>query len=232
MNEIDEQWLIGFWEGDGSCGTYLNKSLGLYIPKITFTQKDKEVLEHIKDMLGFGNIVLQTDSYNLSINNWKPRCAKVFELLCKHVVGTQSVNKINRVFEEFGLSTRAQQHQPTMPWTVGFFDAEGSVEWANVGFRAYFSQKDLTILEGTQELVGGGLHPVHSWHHLLLTGNDLRNFVPHVLKYSHHEPKRQHLLTMIHVLAQDGNGVWGNWAKELIRRGGKQKCLSQMRHST
>lgn len=228
MTEEQEQWLAGFWEGDGSCGNYLNKSLGLVIPKITITQKDRRVLEHIKDMLGFGNIARQTNSYNLVISSWRPRCARVFELLCRYVVGQQSVNKINSVFEEFGLSVRARQHEPTLPWIAGFFDAEGNVDWCAThdAIKAYFSQKELTILESTQELVGGTLRPANSYHHLLLNGNDLRNFVPHILKYSHHEPKRQHLLTMIYVLARDGNGVWNNWAREII--GGKLQCQNRV----
>lgn len=219
MNEHKEQWLTGFWEGDGSCGNYLNKSLGLFIPKITFTQKDRGVLEHIKNLLGYGNISPQTDSYNLSVSSWKPRCARVFELLCKYVVGQQSVNKIKGVFEEFGLDVRARQHDPSVPWTVGFFDAEGNMDWCNThdAIKAYFSQAESTILEDTQKLVGGTMRPVDSWFHLSLSGDDLRDFIPHILEYSHHKPKRQHLLTMIHVLARNGGGVWNNWARELLK---------------
>ena len=50
MNEIEEQWLTGFWEGDGSVGAYYDSSVDNLVPNITFVQKEKSVLEDIYDL--------------------------------------------------------------------------------------------------------------------------------------------------------------------------------------
>jgi len=220
MNETEEQWVVGFWEGDGACGTYFHRRSGL-TPQIAFYQKDRDMLGYTQALLGLGNIYKHSTVYDLAVRG-NPRCAKAFSLLCKYVVGRQSVNKINHVFEELGLSVRAQEHEPTASWIAGFFDAEGCVGWdPSGGLTLYIAQKDRTVLEKIQERVGGRIYPADSVYHLWFCNYTLRNsdVVPLISKFSHNEPKRQRLIIMLHVLARN-DGVWGRWAGELV--GGKE----------
>lgn len=214
LDEQFEQWLTGFWEGDGSCGTQQDGYS--VIPYITLAQKDKGVIEHVMDLLGFGYIGYSSGGYRLRIGG-SPRCAKVFALLCKHVVGQQSVDKINRVFEELGLDVRAQKCAVAIPWLVGFFDAEGNVDWSNMGdLQAKISQKEWSILESTRVVIGGSIIRGSNCYNLTLCGNGFRTFIPQILRYTHHTPKKQVLLAKVHALAREGKGVWGDWARVLL----------------
>ena len=56
MNEIEEQWLTGFFEGDGGIGAYYDSSVNKLVPNITFVQKEKSILEDVRSLLGFGYI--------------------------------------------------------------------------------------------------------------------------------------------------------------------------------
>jgi len=220
MNEIEEQWLTGFWEGDGSTGAYYDSSVDNLVPNVIFIQKERGVLEGIRDLIGYGYI----RTPNLQIRGWK-RCARLLALFCRHTVSEHSVSRINRVFEKFDLDVKASRHKPSVPWTIGFFDAEGHIDWDNSGqLQSNFAQKDLAVLEDVQVLVGGNIRSDKStykgepyyYFKLYLEGNVLRNFIPLILEYSHCESRRRKLLAQIYALASDGNGVWNNWAKELM----------------
>ena len=215
----EEQWITGFWEGDGTCGTYPD-ILGYMIPHVGFAQKDRRVLEYIQAFFGFGNInQAKEEMYNLTFSS-RIRCAKVLELLCKHVESQQSLNKITKVF-----SADVQRHLPTIPWVVGFYDAEKSLSFgsSHESLVSYISQKDKSLLESAQTLIGGNLHAVESWYHLLLTGDDLRAFIPHVLRYSRHETNTQKLREMLCILAlSKGRGVWNEWARAIVNIDNKQ----------
>ena len=106
-----------------------------------------------------------------------------------------------------------------MPWAVGFYDAEKSLEFStsHEGLTCYISQKDKSLLEDAQTLIGGSLHLVNNCHHLLLTGNDLRTFIPNVLRYSLYETHKQYLRAMLHTLVQsEKSGVWNTWARAIV----------------
>lgn len=49
-------WLAGFYEGEGSCGFYENKSKKCGILVASITQNEKEPLLRIKEILGLGNV--------------------------------------------------------------------------------------------------------------------------------------------------------------------------------
>jgi len=228
MNEQTEQWLTGFFEGDGSVGAYYDSSVDKLVPNIRFTQKEKSVLEDVRNLLGFGYIGTQNASY-LQIRGWK-RCAKLLTLFCKYTVSDQMIIRINDVFEKFDPGVRAEKHRPSMPWTIGFFDAEKHIDWNSYGdLHANFTQKDRVVLEDIRTLVGGNIHSDRStykgepydYFKLYLSGSELRSFIPHVLEYSHYELEKQKLITMIYALAREGNGVWGKWAKEFVGGIGK-----------
>jgi len=222
MNKEIEQWLTGFWEGDGSCGAYYDSSVDNLVPNVTFIQKDRSVLEDIRDLIGYGYI----RTPNLQVRGWK-RCMELLILFCEHIVGEQSVSKVNNMLEKCDLDTLALRHEPSMPWIVGFFDAEGHIDWDNCGqLQSNFAQKDRVVLEDVQAHIGGSIRRDKStykgkpyyYFKLYPEGSVLRDFIPHILKYSRHESKRRKLLTQIYALASDGNGVWNRWARELISR--------------
>ena len=229
MSEYEEQWLTGFWEGDGSCGKYHDYSWRRDVSEIAFGQKDRRVLEHIRDLLGCGHI----QGNYLKIHYWK-HCNEVFALFCRHVVDERSASKINKVFEHFSMDVRAQSHEPTLPWIIGFFDAEGHIDWNNFGgLHSTITQANYAILKRIQSLIGGHIHDdvthykgeLYTYNKLYLSGSDLRNFIPYILEYSQHETHTQELLAKIHALARDGGGVWNNWAREIIV-GGELICNS------
>ena len=214
MNVEQEQWLTGFWEGDGAC--YVGSNT---VPTVSIEQDSRGMLEYVQSTLGFGHVYTYSGHSHFRVHKQED-FAKLAALLSRCVVGEQSNSKLNLVFERLGLSVKAQRHVPTMPWVVGFFDAEGSIDWNNQGIPSlYFSQKSPGVLLDIQSLLGGSMYPIRQWHHLYPLGDNLRNFLPNILWYSHHEPKRQKLTTMIYVLARDGNGVWSKWAREVLRVG-------------
>ena len=48
---IDDEWIVGFWEGDGSIVSHNG------YPAMTFTQKDVDLLSEVRDYLGLGELV-------------------------------------------------------------------------------------------------------------------------------------------------------------------------------
>jgi len=223
VNIEQEQWLTGFWEGDGSCGTYVN-NLGYLVPTVSFVQKDADVLAYICDQLGCGKVHQINNVYQLNVRK-QEQFAHVLGLLCKHLVGKQSVSRVNKAFETLSLKVRTQQHRPTMPWIIGFFDAEGCITWNGYGaLQMQISQNESDVLEDIRDLIGGNLTRGSTTYkgekrynyRLQLYGDSLRDFVPEVLRYSRYVQKRNELVVRIYALALEGGRVWNKWAKETI----------------
>ena len=55
---INWRWLAGFWEGEGSCGTY-KTTKHYYTLQVSITQKNIKVLRKIKVFLGYGNLLIR-----------------------------------------------------------------------------------------------------------------------------------------------------------------------------
>ena len=55
MNEIEEQWLTGFWEGDGTIRVNRQNPTKTFA-YISFVQKDQEVLTRLKEFIDSGSI--------------------------------------------------------------------------------------------------------------------------------------------------------------------------------
>ena len=53
---MDIKYIAGFFDGEGTCGVYINGKQGSYNPKVSFYQNEKEVLEEIKNYFGIGKI--------------------------------------------------------------------------------------------------------------------------------------------------------------------------------
>jgi len=141
-----EQRLTGFWEGDGNCRAYVNNQ-GYYVPSVSIVQKDADVLKYIRDQLGFGKVYQINDVHQLDVRK-QEQFAYMLELLCKYLVSEQSADKVNKTFEKFNLSVRAEQHKPSMPWIVGFSDAEGCITWNGYGaLQMQIAQNGSDVLE-------------------------------------------------------------------------------------
>lgn len=141
-NKIDPDWLIwfiGFVEGDGAILTYGNRL------ELVITQKDKLILDEIKEMLGFGKVSnYKATKLNNEINRFKVSdnenifiLAHLFNgnLILKHrqsqirrwidVLNTKRL--ISRGAEQIMLPIPIYTQEPTLcdPWISGFTDAEG-----------------------------------------------------------------------------------------------------------
>lgn len=69
-------WLVGFFEGEGSCGCYLSeknkhgKGFTQYKLQATISQKEREILDHIKEVLQCGSVAINKGSYGL-MYHWR-----------------------------------------------------------------------------------------------------------------------------------------------------------------
>ena len=87
---INDDWIIGFWEGDGSI-----HNTSRYI---VFTQKDRNVLEEVQSYLKLGSILQKGTMQVLNITTTKASIARIGQLLA--IIRTpyriEQVNKILR----------------------------------------------------------------------------------------------------------------------------------------
>jgi flagellar assembly factor FliW len=62
VTKLELSWLVGFYEGEGSCGCYKfshkrkNKVYRYYNLSASIAQKEKQVIKLIRRLLGFGRI--------------------------------------------------------------------------------------------------------------------------------------------------------------------------------
>jgi len=77
LSKFDLGWLIGVWEGEGSCGCYKMKyqNRGIhwgtrYILAAEISQKEKSFIENVTKMIGFGRV--EVVKYNKGFNEKEP----------------------------------------------------------------------------------------------------------------------------------------------------------------
>lgn len=188
LSNEDIQWLCGFWEGDGS----LSATVGL-----TFNQKDRRILEYIRQLLQYPrHILYPSPTHNTTTSTLFLRGESMQVLLdrfCKWLVCKGRVRQVEELSDELRLNLKPKQHTPTIPWIAGFFDAEGCVYRSGPSLYAKFSQKDRTVLDSIQEVVGGH---ISRWE-LTLRKRETREFWPHWLKYSHNPQKQERLYKLL-----------------------------------
>jgi len=190
------EWLVGFWEGDGGIDTKTRSTT------IRFYQKDIELLEKIQSLVGGGYISRGGGIHELSFNGAErslPFIKKFREL----VVSFDKCEKLKKALTLLEFSNGVKEHEPTIPWIVGFFDAEGnSTLTAGSTIRIGFTQKDIKVLEKIKEIVGGNLtQEIGAWS-LNLRVEEIKNFLPHYLKYYYNNQKRNKLVVELLCLAQ------------------------------
>jgi len=67
MNERDWAWIAGFFEGEGSCGCYFSERRKgpVYKLQASISQKERQVLDHIKSLVGIGSVAPNKGSYGV-----------------------------------------------------------------------------------------------------------------------------------------------------------------------
>ena len=87
---IDDEWIAGFWEGDGSIWS---------ANTLQFYQKDRYLLEEIRNCLGHGNIKPRPnypDNYLLSISISLSNVRRIGELL-SHVKSAPRLEQLEKI---------------------------------------------------------------------------------------------------------------------------------------
>jgi len=131
LSKEDEQWFVGFWEGDGWIGS-VNKRL-----RLELYQKSPQVLVHIrkllrleppiwKDQNGVHRITIASAAY----------VAPLISLLKKYVVSPYRAKRLSKL-----LQAKVTTHPPTWPWLAGFYDAEGCCTYSNGTLKLEIGQK-------------------------------------------------------------------------------------------
>lgn len=209
-----KEHLTGFWEGDGS----VKVSNGVCGIEVIFSQKESQILEYVSTLIGFGKDPNWTVSgvYQLIVGRQEEALA-LLRLFCRYLVCPQRGEQLWALSYVNGWGLDVKLHKPTIPWTVGFWDAEGSSEFINGGVGLTIYQKDARVLEGIRSLVGGGVRTAGTGGpSLWLNGSNARRFIPHLLRYSRNVKKLSELREKLCVAVR----VSPTWAEEfeLVRR--------------
>ena len=135
--EINDEWLnwfIGFTEGDGSFIVDKRNNLLFVI-----VQKDKEILEMIKDTLNFGSVIKQGDNRYRYIVEQKELLRLIILIFNGNMVLPSRIKRFKRFIEIYNkkaikgkiiikpIEYINYKHKPTLndAWLSGFTDAEG-----------------------------------------------------------------------------------------------------------
>jgi len=162
MSTEDEQWLTGFWEGDGYVGTLTDVRRPRTYSVVSASQKDRSVLDFVRSITYGAGL-----SYSKSNNAWMLQFGSdiarrlVLGTFSKYVVSKYFLKKLNTMLELCKMSQVAV-HEPTIDWLAGFFDAEGSV--AKGAYTLAIGQKELYVLEAIQRVFGGKLYTQKQTH--------------------------------------------------------------------
>ena len=187
MNEQEEQWLTGFTEGDGNVGVY---KVGLYYAKVTWGQKEREVLDYIAHLLSTGNVRIKRGTgYQLAYAG--KTCVPLLEVFAKHVVSKNFLRRLSDVLEFLELPPTTT-HEPSIDWLSGFWDAEGSSSNRPILFIA---QKDREILDIITDKFGGRVQPLQNYnmHQWYLCGSEARKLAHEIMLRSHKPAKAKRL---------------------------------------
>ena len=212
MNKLLEQleielseWLTGFWEGDGSVGNANGT------PEVCFYQRDIETLRYISSLVcSRGRFESRSDGAFVLLY-WSKESRYLLRLFCKHLVHPGLGERLFALSRTFDWNLDVRLHSPTLPWVVGFWDAEGSSSVPDKGVQPVIYQKDIRVLGKIQGLIGGHLYiPTSGCPRLALSGSDARRFVRLCLIYSHNISKLNSLKVHLYLATK----LSPTWAQE------------------
>ena len=210
-----QEWLTGFWEGDGSIG---GKSSSL---SISFSQKDPQILYYIASLLegsqlyrsNLGMFLLQTNKKNLSFS--------LLNIISNNIVSQPRINQIEALIPKLSFKTSIPKiHKPTYPWIAGFWDAEGFMylDKRVENLCISLTQKDQDVLARIREFTGlgrlskyksTGFTKDYQWY-LDWQGKSAQTIVPQIIRYSKNQKKRTQLLEALDYLSKTKR-IWKNY---------------------
>jgi hypothetical protein len=190
------EWLVGFSEGDGS---FTVSSRGTSIFVITQGTNDIQILEYIKNTLGFGRVIKQGPNTSRFVVEDIASVALLIALFNGNLVFPLKQASFALFLEAF--NTRAKAVVAFIPtlvtptfddfWLAGLSDAEGSFNCSFLGnsiayrFRFMLAQKgaiNLSVLMHITSLIGGVVRPHSQPGVNEITVNGARN-MERVFKY-------------------------------------------------
>lgn len=125
------EWLVGFFEGDGSLIISSKNTISFVI---TQASVNKQILDHIQNTLGFGSVIKQGPrTYRFIVQNLKD-IYKILILLNGNLVLVSRKKQFLRILENFNNRKQIKpikyldtDIKPSLQdaWISGFTDAEG-----------------------------------------------------------------------------------------------------------
>lgn len=174
-------WFIGFTEGEGS---FIVNNRGDLCFVITQSNVDIEVLEFIKETLGFGKIISQSANTSRYVTQNKKEIELIIHLFNGNIVLPSRKIRFENFIKGFNiwvskgrirLNTVEFKHTDILPslndsWLTGFTDAEGCFTCSigkNKGFSFNFNisqkwEENVVILQHLCVLFNAGIVSKHS----------------------------------------------------------------------
>jgi hypothetical protein len=174
-------WLIGFTEGKGS---FIVNNRGDLVFVITQATVDKQILEFIKEILGFGKVIAQSAITSRYVTQNKKEIDMIISLFNGNIVLPKRQETFDKYVKGFNkwvtkgkilLDPVTIKNRPILPtlddaWLAGFTDGEGCFtcsinEIKGFSFNFNISQKwemNLKILEHFSLLFRCGIVSKHS----------------------------------------------------------------------
>lgn len=187
LTDEEETYITLFCEGDGSL--CIDRRPQNDYPKIIYTQNEREVLDHIHNLVNLGNVSPDKKGWRLQINGRE--CFPLLKIFSRHTASKQFLDKLNTLNEMFSLS-HTVQHPIDVNGLTGFWDAEGSSEFTG-SLVISTSQKDREILDIIVETFEGNVTPCDDYFSWNLSGEKARKLALELLSRSHHPTKRAQL---------------------------------------
>ena len=103
---INDAYVAGFWEGDGSCysaNTIIRKKYHTSIFEFSFYQKYSDILDRIQAYLGKGSVVKTKDIWTLKVSDG-PQRQELLQRLRKHFCVLGSFAKVTKYRHKFDLT--------------------------------------------------------------------------------------------------------------------------------
>lgn len=199
-------WLIGFTEGEGS---FIVNNRGDLVFVITQATIDKQVLEFIQEILGFGKVIPQSAITSRYVTQNKKEIDIIISIFNGNLVLPQRKEKFDLFVKGFNkwvtkgrilLEPIVIKNRPILPtlndaWLAGFTDGEGCFacsigEKKGFSFNFNIAQKwaiNLKVLEHFSVLFRNGIissHSVENVYEFRVGGlNNCKNIFPYFDNY-------------------------------------------------
>lgn len=200
-------WLVGFTEADGS---FIVNSRGDLVFVITQATTDKQVLEFIKEILGFGKVISQSAITSRYVTQNKKEINILISLFNGNLVLPKRQETFHKFVQGFNiwaatgrllLEPVAIKNRTILPtlndaWIAGFTDGEGCFTCSindikGFSFNFNISQKweiNLKLLQHLSLLFKGGIvskHSVEGIYEFRIGGiNNCKVIIPYFDKYT------------------------------------------------